>query len=160
MAARDNARNIRRTGKRAGRLLGPIDTFNFENYEPIHIEETAEKCNIVIRLTGDHKVCIYCHDGLEALFPWGSKIQSVSDVPVRGKPCTLAIDRQRYRCEKCKHFSSMPLPGLHPKRRMTLRLFNYIRDAAALKTFAAIARMVGLSEKTVRNVIGDSHVQG
>ena len=43
---------------------------------------------------------------------------------------------------------------------MTLRLFNYIRDAAALKTFAAIARMVGLSEKTVRNVIGDSHVQG
>jgi hypothetical protein len=47
------------------------------------------------------------------------------------------------------------LPGLHPRRRMTMRLFHFIRENAAKHTFTDVARLVGLDDRTIRNVVGE-----
>jgi predicted transcriptional regulator len=39
---------------------------------------------------------------------------------------------------------------------MTMRLYEYIQAQCATRTFTSVAREVGLSEKTIRNVFNEA----
>ena len=159
MSARENARNLRTRRKRSGVPPIGVDTFRLFGYEVVSFEQRSDVCNVVVRRTVEPLACIYGCTSQHKPKPAGSKIQGFSDSRVLEKPCHVAIDRQRYYCDGCKRYFSAPLPQLHPRRRMTMRLFNRIREMAADYTFAEIAKLFGLDERTIRNVVEDCNVE-
>lgn len=103
------------------------------------VPDTCPKCGVV----GE----IYKH---------GKKLTDFRDAPVRGKPVVIRCDRQRYRCQACKETFLQPLPDMDDNRRMTKRLVEYIGEQALKKPFTNIADEVGLDEKTIRLIAGQS----
>lgn len=90
------------------------------------------------------------------VYKHGRKPTDYRDSPVRGKPVTIRVNRQRYRCQECKETFLQPLPDIDDNRRMTTRLIEYISSAALKRPFTDIAFEVGLDEKTIRYVAGQA----
>ena len=68
----------------------------------------------------------------------------------------LILRRQLYRCDPCKGTAKDPLPGsIHPTRKMTMRLFNYIGETTIRRTDADLSREVGLAEDTISEVFAE-----
>lgn len=82
----------------------------------------------------------------------GTKRQSFRDLPSLGKASIIVLDRKRYRCRDCGATFLLPLREMDEKRQMTQRLAEWIRRESIRRTFADVAREVGLDEKTVRNL--------
>jgi transposase len=78
-----------------------------------------------------------------------------SDIPQQGYRVILMIFRVQFRCGNCGRIFYLPLPFIDPKRRMTIRLKDYIIREVPKRTFASVADDLGLDEKTVRNVFCD-----
>ncbi|MGH8506920.1 MAG: ISL3 family transposase, partial [Stenotrophobium sp.] len=84
----------------------------------------------------------------------GTQLQTYQDTP-HGKPVRIHVQRKRYRCQACGKTQFDPIPDLDSKRVTTTRLVQYICTHSTRETFAAIARRVGLDEKTVKNIFED-----
>jgi transposase len=97
--------------------------------------------------------CPYCQ--ATRLHGHGSQQQTYRDAPTHGRTTRIVADRRRYRCQSCGKTLFDPMPDLDDKRRATRRLVEYIRRSSFHETFAAVARRVGLDEKTVRQIFGD-----
>ena len=84
-----------------------------------------------------------------------SRVQEFADSPIRGQPVRIRFHRQRYRCRSCRKAFFEPLVGFSAKRNMTQRLVHYIARDALIKTFAEVAKDVGVDVQTVRGVFLD-----
>lgn len=89
------------------------------------------------------------------VYAHGSYEQRVVDVPHHGRPTIIILSRRRYRCQACGKTFSDQVPDLDPKRLATRRLVTYIRQHCLRRTFADMAREVGLDDQTIRNVFDD-----
>lgn len=98
----------------------------------------------------DAVMCGKC--GAPDIRPHGSKTTTYADVPLRNQVVKIEARVRRYRCNKCNATFLQPLTDVLPNRRMTIRCRDFICDAALTRTFADVARQVGLDEKTVRSV--------
>lgn len=68
----------------------------------------------------------------------------------------MAVDLQRFRCGDCGQAFFQELPGMDGKRRMTARCARYIIDQVmARSSLRDVADIIGVDEKTVRNVFDD-----
>lgn len=85
----------------------------------------------------------------------GTQQQTFRDTPLHGLTVRIVVKRRRYRCQDCGKTQFAPLPDLDSKRFATTRLIHYIRKHCFRETFAAIARRVGMDEKTIRHVFDD-----
>jgi len=74
------------------------------------------------------------------------------DLPYYGKYAELILHRQRVRCNLCGAFRYMGVLGVHPDHRMTWRAYEYLGRSGVRRTFAEVAREMGISEGTVRKV--------
>ena len=84
------------------------------------------------------------------------KTTTVRDLPINRKWVELILRRQLYRCDPCKGTAKEPLPGsIHPTRKMTMRLFNYIGETTIRRTDADLSREVGLAEDTISEVFAE-----
>lgn len=83
-----------------------------------------------------------------------TETQYLDHTPSDERPRVIAYRRRRYRCLECKHTSSQPVPGVYKGTEMTRQLRRYIARQSLLpeESFSAIARRVGRSEKSVRDV--------
>ena len=86
------------------------------------------------------------------LLKFGSTKLSIVDLPAYGTRTTILVTRQRYRCRDCKATFVQPLPDVDDRGTMTRRLVRYIEKESLRKTFVDIAKQVGITEGTVRNV--------
>lgn len=78
------------------------------------------------------------------------------DAPFMGRRVTIVVDLQRFRCAGCGVAFFQELPGMDPKRRMTARCSQYVMDQAmARDSLRDVSIIVGIDEKTVRNVFLD-----
>ena len=100
--------------------------------------------------------CIYspCTELETKMVKDGRKWMSFADLPISGKICTVRVHRQRYRCLECGRTHSDPLPGIDARRRLSRRLVEYVRKSAN-RTQIDLAEEVGVSPKTIDNVIAD-----
>lgn len=99
------------------------------------------------------QVCPHCgHDGF---YGHGSQHQQYMDTPIHGKQVVVEIYRKRYRCRGCGKTSFEPLPDIDSKRLATCRLITYIEQRCLTETFMALAREVGVDNKTIRNIFDD-----
>jgi transposase-like protein len=77
----------------------------------------------------------------------------VLDLPRDGRRVVLHVSRRRYRCLACRRTFLQPLPDVFPGRRLTRRLVDAVLEQAGTRSCAAIAREVGVDEKTVRDLL-------
>lgn len=85
----------------------------------------------------------------------GRQLQQFLDVPIHGKRTLLEIERQRFRCKRCNKTLFGTLGDMDAKRLCTSRLVTYIEFRCLKKTFAELAREVGVDEKTIRHIFDD-----
>lgn len=86
------------------------------------------------------------------LYRHGTKTVEYRDAPAFGKQFVIQCKVQRFRCRECNETCMQPLPDMDERRHMTKRCVEYIGQQGIRRTFADIARDVGIDEKTVRNV--------
>lgn len=86
------------------------------------------------------------------MYKHGTSDVTYQDAPSYGHQVVLHIKAQRYICRECRATSVQPLPGMDTKRQMTKRCADYIAREGVEMTFSALARQVGVHEKTVRMV--------
>ncbi len=97
--------------------------------------------------------CPECRMG--RLHGHGTQPQSYRDTPSHGKAVQITVHRRRFRCQACGKTCFDAIPDLDPKRLATRRLVAYVRSRCLRETFAALAREVGLDEKTIRHIFDD-----
>lgn len=86
------------------------------------------------------------------LYRHGVKEIEYRDAPAFGKQFVIVCRVQRFKCRDCGETSMQPLPDIDTQRRMTKRCVRYIEEQGAMRTYADIARSIGVDEKTVRNI--------
>lgn len=86
------------------------------------------------------------------LYRHGVKTVEYRDAPAFGKHFVIRCRVQRFRCRDCAETSMQPLPDIDTQRRMTKRCVRYIEEQGTMRTYADIARSIGVDEKTVRNI--------
>lgn len=90
------------------------------------------------------------------LYRHGVKTVDYRDAPAFGKQFVIRCKVQRFRCRDCNETCMQPLPDMDTRRRMTKRCVDYIEHQGAVRTYADIARTIGIDEKTVRNICNES----
>lgn len=86
------------------------------------------------------------------LYRHGVKEIEYIDAPAFGKQFVICCRVQRFRCRDCHETSMQPLPDIDTQRRMTKRCVRYIEEQGTMRTYAEVARSIGVDEKTVRNI--------
>lgn len=97
--------------------------------------------------------CPECHH--VGLHRFGTLRQGYMDAPIHGKRVKIEIERQRYRCKACRKTLLERMPHMDGKRLATERLIQYVEERCLKETFAALAREVGLDDKTIRHIFDD-----
>lgn len=87
---------------------------------------------------------------------YGNLKSNYRDVPFLGRQVAISVDLQRFRCADCGQAFFQDLPGMADKRRMTARCASYVIDQVMVRSsLRDVAMIVGVDEKTVRNVFED-----
>jgi len=122
-------------------------------------EDDATGVTIHARETRAAAGCLRKCDRLKetrtAIHKYGTDEQRFRDTTLGGKPVTLVIDRQRYRCMYCKQTFYQPVESLDGNRHMTARMVEYIARKCLTTTNMEVARELGIDEGTVRGVFRD-----
>lgn len=118
-----------------------------------HINDDGERC-FTAEYTVLPEACPNC-GVLGRLYRHGVKTVTYKDIPAYGHQSVIEVKVVRFKCRDCGKTAMQDLPDMDTRRRMTTRLLAYISDQGVRKTFSAVARDVGLDEKTVRNICED-----
>lgn len=102
---------------------------------------------------GEPRVCPGC--GGVKLYSHGTNVQRFADVPMHGKRVLIEVERRRFRCSACGKTLFSSLPEIDSKRLATARFIKFVEGGCLRKTFAELAREVGVDEKTVKNIFDD-----
>lgn len=87
---------------------------------------------------------------------YGNLSSNYRDIPFLGRQVTISVDLQRFRCADCGQAFFQDLPGMAGKRRMTARCATYVIDQVmARSSLRDVSVIIGVDEKTVRNVFDD-----
>ncbi len=114
----------------------------------IHVRET-------LAASGCLRKCEGLRDNRTAIHKYGTDEQRFRDTTLGGKPVTLVIERQRYRCMYCKKTFCQPIASLDGNRHMTIRMVEYIARKCLRNTNMNVADELGVDEGTVRGVFRD-----
>lgn len=87
---------------------------------------------------------------------YGEVDSTYRDTPFLGRQVTITVNVQRFRCHDCGQAFFQQLTDMDGKRRMTARCAIYIIDQVMARSSSRdVALIIGVDEKTVRNVIED-----
>jgi len=100
-------------------------------------------------------VAICRHCGSSQSYGHGVQEQRLVDVPHHGRPTILSLTRRRYRCLSCRKTYFEAVPEVDDKRLATTRLVKHVRQHCMRRTFADLAREVGVDDQTIRNIFDD-----
>ena len=78
----------------------------------------------------------------------------INDTPHGGDRTVILMKVRRAKCKACgKKGMIETLPGIHPGRLMTQRLYEHLAQEALLRTNTRIGESVGVTEGTVRSIL-------
>lgn len=86
------------------------------------------------------------------LYRHGKYRRKFADMPAYGHKVVVETQIQKFRCRDCRRVFMQHVKELCEHRQMTTRCIEYVAHQSIAKTFSDVAREVGVSEKTVRNV--------
>jgi transposase len=102
------------------------------------------------------EACKHC-GVIGRLYRHGPLTVEYKDAPAFGHRVVIKAIVQRYRCRECGKTMMQPLPGIDSRRSMTERLIRYIEEQSIYQTAASLERILGVDEKTIRE-IGDAYL--
>jgi transposase len=126
--------------------------FGLKNWKVTDHEES--KGRFLVRADYDLPVeeCVHCKAAIENLCRHGRRARKVRDFPIAGKPATIELTVQRYRCLSCHRTFTQHVAEIADHMRITVRFAGYIARQCAEKTFASVSRDNGLDVNTVREI--------
>lgn len=136
-----------------------MDLLNLENLKTIEIKENEHDYAIKVETKDSTELCcpnMKC-GSINFVKNGTKKNQYFWDIPMHGKRVCLVLDRQKYKCKECGTTWLEELYEIDEKRKMTIRLINYIEDKVVYKnrTFSSLANEIGVTEPTIKNVFND-----
>ncbi|MEQ1560774.1 MAG: ISL3 family transposase [Methyloglobulus sp.] len=90
-----------------------------------------------------------------SLYGHGSKTQLVMDTPMHGRRVGILLARKRYKCRSCGITFIQGCNDINDRHRATNRLVKYVENKGLVMTFTSVAEEIGVTEGTVRNIVGD-----
>lgn len=80
--------------------------------------------------------------------------RTINDTPHGGDRVVILMKVKRAKCKACGRKGMIEtLPGIHPERLMTRRLYEHLAQEALLRTNTRIGEAVGVTEGTVRAIL-------
>jgi transposase len=131
-----------------------IDLLQLDGVSPIG--QKFEEGNLLIvadSIVAAPLQCTSC--GNSPVYKHGKRKYQYADIPMRGSPVTVEIEKQRYRCRACGTVITPEVPSLDDKRVATKRLVEYIQGRCFGTTFTLLARETGLVVNTVKAIAMD-----
>lgn len=130
-----------------------------ENESIWRVTEVVSSGHGAILVHADHAVlpatCLKCGSARRPR-RYGDLEVSYRDAPFLGRQVVIAVNAQRFRCADCGQAFFQELPDIDGKRRMTARCSTYVVDQVmARNSMKEVANIVGVDEKSVRNVFDD-----
>lgn len=98
-------------------------------------------------------VCAACGTGSVSLY--GQRARRILDTPENGLRTVLHLRLRRCACRGCGGVFTERAPLADARRAVTSRLAHWVWLRAREHTAAAVARMTGLSETSVRAILRD-----
>jgi len=131
----------------------PPDFLNLPGLTTVSYEDNGS--HYCVQAKGSQDICL-CPECSSLFFhKHGTQKQTFMDTPMHGKRVLIKVIRQRFQCQDCNKTFFEPLPAIDSKRQATKRLIGHIEERCVQETFVALAREVGVDEKTVRHVFDD-----
>ncbi len=127
-----------------------MNILGWEHWRILSVEESAHRYQITAEPTAVVLCCPHC--GSSHLHRHEVKAQLFMDIPIRGKPTGIVVQRLRYLCCACKRTFFEQLPDMNEIHAMTKRLVLYLAQESLRRPFTSIAHDVGIDERTVRRV--------
>jgi transposase len=131
----------------------PPDLLHLRTLRAAEVHESEHRFDVVVTGQGHPTACPNCAGS--NLHRHGGQSQSYIDTPIRGKHVVLHVQRQRYRCAGCGKTLFTTLDEIDPKRLATRRFVRYVETLCLKRTFADLARELGVADKTVRHIFDD-----
>ncbi len=122
------------------------DILQLASLRPLNVQPNEDAYLIEAESVSRPHRCIHCL--ATNIHGHGVQRQIVRDIPHHGKPTKILINRRRYRCQSCNKTFFELISEFHEKHIATTRLVRYVAERCLDHTFAAIARDVGIDEKT------------
>lgn len=129
------------------------DFLNLTHLKTVSYQDNGDHYCVTAAGSLEPPVCLSC--GHTSFYGHGSQRQAYMDTPMHGKRVLIEIDRRRFRCKSCGKTVFEPLPDMDGKRQATSRLIQYVEKRCMKDTFSALAREIGIDDKTVRFIFDD-----
>jgi Helix-turn-helix domain of transposase family ISL3/zinc-finger of transposase IS204/IS1001/IS1096/IS1165 len=120
------------------------------------VRERGGEYRVQARHASEPAACLRCGTDARSagtVYRHGILSLLVQDLPRGGRPVTIRVVRQRYRCRVCSGTFFQPLPGVCPHARFTEALAAYVYEQVRERTRVEVAQLVGVDEKTIRNLL-------
>lgn len=120
------------------------------DWEVLSLHETADATEVTARYLPLPDACPKC-GVVGRLYRHGAVSVDYHDLPY-GRRTLVHAEVHRLRCRDCQATSMQPLPAMDPQHQMTKRCVAYIQEQSVWRTFADIARVIAVDEKTIRSI--------
>lgn len=125
----------------------------FSDYNVLDIVEDELSIFVHAEIKEPASHCFKCHH--TEIVGFGRREETIKDLPLKSKRAIIILKRRRYLCKSCGKTFLEPVPHKDNKRQMTARLIEFIEHESVGLPFTTVATLVGIDEKTVRNIIND-----
>ena len=129
------------------------DFLNLPPLRALEIDDLGDHYRVLADGQAEPACCPQCQR--DTMQGHGRQRQEFIDTPMHGKRVLIEIERRRYRCKICGKTTFSGLLNVESKRQATSRLITYIEQHCLRRTFAEIARDVGVDERTIRHIFDD-----
>ncbi len=132
-----------------------MDNLNIVSFEDtIHRRKRRRTYHTTCKTVPDS--CPKC--GCDSIYKHGTDTQRYMDAPAFGRQVYIRCEVQRWRCRsiECRATFSQDMPDMDGRRQMTRRCVEEVALMGGELTNAAVARFVGIHEKTVREICAES----
>lgn len=127
-----------------------MNILNLPDWTINDVNETVDSYKITATYDVVPSGCPHC--GFMLKYRHGTISKLFADTPIHGKQVAILAIRERYICQNCGKSYIQPLPDVDDRHYMTKRLMRYIEREVFNRTFTALAKDIGVHEKTIRNV--------
>lgn len=129
------------------------DLLRLEGFFTTGLEEEDGKLYVEAELLDDITPECPCEYG--DVVKHGKRIVQFRDHPIQRQETYIRITRQRFRCRTCGKVLLQDLPGIDPKRNMTLRFRDQLAEDGTKLKFSLSGDINGVKESLVRRVFKD-----
>ncbi len=121
-----------------------------------HMTETPSGIVIGLETEGLPQGCPVCRS--KKVVGYGQLNLRIRDLPINNKAVMLDIRRRRLRCNHCGVTFNQPIAHISERHRATTRLVQKVWKSSLSMPFAHLAKVLGVDEKTIRNIFNNTYV--